>query len=87
MKDTQPDIECEYNRRLMSLTPAERLRMACDMFTTAKTLARAGIRAQYGDLPDDEIEHHILWRFYGDDLRRNPALARMIEERTGRGPV
>ena len=35
LKDTTPEAEAEYSRRIMAKSPEERLIMACDMFSTA----------------------------------------------------
>jgi hypothetical protein len=56
-----------YHRLLMELPPARRLAMACDMFTTAKAFARAGILRD-GPLPESEIRCRLFLRFYGNDF-------------------
>jgi len=67
MMDTTPDIAAEYHRRLMALSPARRLAMACDMFTTAKAFARAGILKD-GPHPESEVRCRMFLHFYGNDF-------------------
>ncbi len=43
MSDTPPHVEKLYREMLMSRSPAERLKMACDMFDTVRVLMTAGI--------------------------------------------
>jgi len=51
---------------LMALPPAERLRRTCAMFSTAKRLATAAIRAEYGSgLSEDRLKRELARRFYG----------------------
>jgi hypothetical protein len=67
MKDTTPEMEAEYERRLMSLKPEERLAMACRMFSAAKALALASIPKDE-TLSPGEIKAFLFLRFYGEDF-------------------
>lgn len=53
--------------RLRSLTGAERVAMACDMFTTARELVIAGIPA---DQASDArlVRRYVFLAFYGNDF-------------------
>ena len=57
----------EYRKRIMALSPERRLAMACSMFQTAKSLARAGI-LQSGPLPESEVRRQLFLRFYGSEF-------------------
>lgn len=64
MNDTSPEVEALYRRMLMRLPPGERITMACEMFTTVRTLMRAGIAA-----PDEaEMRRRIFRRLYARDI-------------------
>jgi hypothetical protein len=51
----------------MSLTPEERLAMACRMFATAKALVRAAILNK-GPVPPEEVRGLLFLRLYGEDF-------------------
>jgi len=65
--DTTPEMAELYHRLLMELPPARRLAMACDMFTTAKAFARAGLLRD-GPLPESEVRCRMFLHFYGNDF-------------------
>lgn len=69
MMDTSKEIESRYIGLLMSLSPGKRLAMACRMFSTAKSLIKAGAKHQNSnqELPDD-IRSLIFLRLYGNDF-------------------
>jgi len=64
LKDTSPDVELLYRRRLMALSPAQRLHMAASMFDAARTLMEAGIRRDHPDLPPAQVRRELLRRLY-----------------------
>ena len=69
MKDTPIIIEQRYHAMLMELTPAERLKMCCRMFQTAKQLILAGIRMRYGSKADPKtINRETFLKLYSDDF-------------------
>lgn len=67
MTDTTPEVAEDLRRRILALSPGRRLAMACEMFQTAKALARAGI-LQHGPLPESEVRCQLFLRFYGNDF-------------------
>ena len=45
MNDTSPNAERTYRAMLLGRSGAERLKMGCSMFATARTLVVAGLRS------------------------------------------
>ncbi len=68
MTDTSPEIEALYLERWKKVAPPERFRMGREMFTTAKTLALAGIRAEMGAEDPKETRRRLFKRFYSSDF-------------------
>ena len=68
MRDTVVAVEARFRKLIMSRSPAERLAMACRMFRTGKSLARAGLLRDHGPLSDDDLRRHIFLRFYSEDF-------------------
>lgn len=64
MNDTTPEAARAYRELLMSRPNAERLRMGCEMFETAKTLALAGL----GEHGEEHLEERLFLRLYGADF-------------------
>jgi len=59
----------ELMRRLMmERTPCDRLQMCSRMFSTARTLAIAGIAAEGDDLDEATLRQRIFLRFYGTEF-------------------
>jgi len=75
--DTPPEVDERYRRMLLARSPAERVRMACRMFATGRTLMKAGLGAQ--DEPSERRE--VFLRLYGDDFTapQREAILRTIE--------
>ena len=67
MMDTPTATEQLFARKLLNLTPEERLVMACSMFDTAKVLVYAGISAD-GPLSTKELRTLVFLKFYGQDF-------------------
>lgn len=67
LSDTSPDIASRQRAALAGLSGAERLRMACDMFETARTLVLSSLPVE---VRNDPVESRVrlLERFYGRDL-------------------
>lgn len=65
MKDTTPEMEEMYYKKIMSFSPQERLMMACDMYTTAKKLVISSLPK---DLTEAEKRVEVFLRFYGNDF-------------------
>jgi len=67
MKDTPASVEKMYHDQLMNRSGAERVLMACSMYTSAKAIIRACI-------PDDALETEedlrieVFKRFYREDF-------------------
>ena len=74
MNDTPLDVDELYRRMLLRRSPAERLCMACRMFSSARALARAGmpttsasqirrqmfLRLYAADMPDDGLRERAI---------------------------
>ena len=69
MKDTSRTNEQIFNRKLMEISPEERLSMACGMFSSARELVRAGITSM-GEISASELRAEIFLRLYGRDFDR-----------------
>jgi hypothetical protein len=67
MNDTPVTIEDKYREMIMSCSPADRIAMACRMFSSARSLTAAGIRQRSPDLGADEIKQRIFLRFYSHE--------------------
>lgn len=52
--DTALDVEAELDRLFAQRSGSERLRMACGMFDSARTIAIGAIRAARSDISDAE---------------------------------
>ena len=81
MKDTSPEVEQLYRSILLARSPAERLAMACDMFTSGRALVIAGLRATSYALDGLLLKKALLRRLYGQDL--SPQAIDDIESRLG----
>ena len=68
MTDTSPEIEALYRAMMMQRTGRERVGMGCSMFTVARKIAEAGIRARCGNIVPSEMNKRLLERLYGNDL-------------------
>jgi len=68
MRDTTAEIEAEYRGRILALSPARRLTMACRMYSTGKALVRAGLLKSHGTLDAARLREEIFFRFYGRDF-------------------
>ena len=67
MTDTSPEVLSRYRAQLLALPPAARLAMASRMFSTAKTLALAGIRRE-GGYADSSSREQLFLRLYGHEF-------------------
>jgi hypothetical protein len=81
MDDTPEHIERRFRELMMARSPVDRLKMACDMFTTAKTLALAGIAQEAKDATPAEVRKLLFIRMYGQDFspRQRAKIAAHIE--------
>ena len=64
MKDTPKAVEIRLREMISALSPAERLAMACGMFTTAKSLMKVGIAS----LPKQRQKDELFYRLYRRDF-------------------
>ena len=68
MTDTSETVARVVVERYREMTPAQRVRLTASMYDAAIVLARAGIREQFGDLPETEARAQLLWRLHGAEL-------------------
>lgn len=68
MRDTTPDIERRLAAMIAERSPGERLRMASDMFSSARALLRAGLLRQNPALSDEVLKTQVFLRLYGEDF-------------------
>jgi hypothetical protein len=64
VKDTTTDAARMYRDLLCSKSGAERFRMGCEMFETAKAFALAGLREQ----GEEGLRERLFLRLYGHDF-------------------
>ena len=64
MNDTTPEVARIYRDLLMSRSGAERFRMGCELFDTAKAFALAGLRAR----GEEDVAERLFLRLYGSDF-------------------
>jgi len=78
VKDTAEEVEERYRTMLLSKSNAERFRMGCEMFETAKELATASLLAEGGG----DLRRRLFLRFCGRDFSRQECqkILRRIEE-------
>jgi len=65
MNDTTPEIEERVRKMMMERSPQERMRMAADMFESARALIIASLPK---DLPPEELKRQLFQRIYGYPL-------------------
>lgn len=69
MNDTSVEVEERFLKLMLARSPAQRLTMACRMFSTAKALVRAGILEEYGLKGPNQVREYMFLRLYGKDFR------------------
>ena len=69
MKDTNDAVQAIYDAKMREKTTQQRLAMGADMFSFARKMARAAIRAE-GITDDDEVNRELVRRWYGIELPR-----------------
>lgn len=72
-RDTPPEVEKRLLALYASLTPAERVRMATEMFTTGVELVKVGIRQQQPDISEPELRRRVFLRLYSDCFSKEEA--------------
>jgi hypothetical protein len=68
MNDTSPEIERKHRELLLQRSGAERLKMGCSMFATARALAVASILEKEPSAPPERVREQLFQRFYGADF-------------------
>ena len=68
MNDTTPEVEARLAALFATRSGSDRVRMACEMFTLARALMVANIRAEAPGIAATELRVQIFERTYGDDL-------------------
>ena len=66
MKDTSPEMEARLRELFRQRSGAERVRMGCEMFSTARVIMTSSLEAQgYRGM---ELRKQIFLRTYGQDF-------------------
>ena len=89
MKDTTPDIERTYRRMLLERSSADRLKMGCSMFATARALVVASEREKDPTASPAALRRALFFRFYGhefDEAEQAKILVRLCMEAPPRPP-
>ena len=68
MSSAPGEVDARFRGMMRRLTPAERLAMACRMFSTGRALAVAGLLSRNRDLTGLPLRRALLKRLYGRDL-------------------
>jgi hypothetical protein len=68
MTDTSPRVERRYRKMLLERSGADRLKMGCSMFATARTLVIASVRAKEPSASPAAVRRALFLRFYGGDF-------------------
>jgi hypothetical protein len=68
MNTPSDNVDARFRAMLRELGPADRLAMACRMFSTGRALAIAGLRSRDGELAGPQLKRLLLRHFYGRDL-------------------
>ena len=76
MRDTPPEVQKIYHTMLMARTGPDRLRMGCDLFSTARELVMSSLTKKN----PQGVREDLFLRFYGSDFaldERNRILSRI----------
>ncbi|MDZ4800449.1 MAG: hypothetical protein SGI92_20010 [Bryobacteraceae bacterium] len=84
MTDTPLDVVQDDRARYMALSPSDRVVMACAMFDSAKSLASAGIQADYPGISEVDLRIALFDRFYGRDVTADDRATIVERIRSGR---
>jgi Lon protease-like protein len=66
MKDTSPEIERLMREKMITLSGAQRVRMAAEMFESARRIILASFPP---DLSEEEVRRRLFERIYAEELR------------------
>lgn len=78
MSDTPRDVEARYEALLLARSGEERLRMAGSMYSSARSLVEASIRAGNPTASPVEVRQSVFLRFYGHEFDA-PTRARILD--------
>lgn len=84
MTDTAAAIEARMAELYAARSGGDRVRMACEMFRTARALMVADIRRREPDISEEELRVRVFERTYADDLdamTRDRVVARLRRAR------
>lgn len=84
MTDTPPEVETRLNALFAARSGSDRVRMTCEMFTLARVLMVANIRAGAPDISFEELRVKIFERTYGGDLAAETRARFIARLRTSR---
>lgn len=68
LRDTSPEAEALYYRRLREMTPAERLQIGANLWEAGHALVEAQVRKQFPDADEQEILFQLCVRRYGREI-------------------
>ncbi|MBI3630198.1 MAG: hypothetical protein HY217_11605 [Candidatus Rokubacteria bacterium] len=68
MNDTPLEMEQRYRAMLLQRSGAERLKMGCSMFATARALAVASVLETEPSASPARVRERLFLRFYGADF-------------------
>ena len=88
MNDTAPAVADRYRELLMARSGSERLRMACDMFDSARRMVVAGLPGDPTNMAERRVA--LFLRLYGTDFdasARERIVARIREHAAADTPA
>ncbi len=84
MNDTTPQVDARLAELFAARSGSDRVRMACEMFTLARALMEANLRAEVPGITAAELRVRIFERTYGHELdaeARARVVARLRSDR------
>lgn len=78
MNDTAPEIARKVREMMMTRSGEERMRMASQMFDTARSIALASFPP---GLDEIEIKRKLCQRFYGNEVNVNAFIHDLLRRR------
>ena len=68
MKDTPKRVELIMQEKIRQKTPAQRVKMGCDMYDFSKELIVHAIQKEMPKLSPSEQRQEVFLKFYGQDF-------------------
>jgi len=68
VRDTSPEAERVYYRRLAELTPAQRVQIGLELTGAADDMLRAAIARRFPGASDEEFRYQLVRARYGREL-------------------